>query len=186
MNISEAIATRKSVRAYTADPVNSDAVEQIIEAGRWAPNHGDFHLSVIRDPGLKQRINDKTLAGMKASGIPFLEERAALPGYQPLYEAPVAILLSAPADSPAAALNCALVAENMLLQATALGLGSCFFMSAAMVLKGETNTALAREAGIPEGYVFHCGVLCGHAAAENKFSLPAEERAPRGTVTYLD
>ncbi len=186
MSISEIIAKRKSVRAYTGEPVSPDQVDQIVEAGRWAPNHGEYHVSVIRDPELKQRISDRALAAMKVSGIEFLQERAALPGYQPLYGAPVAVFLSAPADSPSGPLNCALAAENMLLEATALGLGSCFILGARMVLAGEQNQALAQEAGIPEGYVFQCGVLFGHAAAENKFSPRPEDRTPRGTVTYVD
>jgi nitroreductase len=185
MSISDAIAERKSVRAYRDEPVSSEVVDAIVEAGRWAPNHGDYHVSVIRDPQLKQQINDRTLAGMKASGIEFLEERAALPGYQPLYGAPVVVLLSGPAESPTTPFNCALVVENMLLQATEAGLGSCFNMSAGLALGGEENRALAEEAGIPKGYTFQCGLVFGHAAAENKFSPDPSERARRGTLSYM-
>ena len=48
MNISEAIAKRKSVRAYLSKPVLNDDLEKIVEAGRWAPNAGVFQISVIR------------------------------------------------------------------------------------------------------------------------------------------
>ncbi len=185
MSISDAIVKRRSVRAYLDEPVAAEMVDRIVEAGRWAPNHGDYHLSVIRDFQLRQRINDRTLAAMKASGIEFLKERAALPGYQPLYGAPAIVLLSGPAEIPNAPFNCALVVENMLLQATEEGLGSCFIMSVALALRGEDNRGLAREAQIPEGYIFQCGLVFGYAAAENKFSLDASERIPRGTLSYV-
>lgn len=42
MTVSEAIAKRKSVRAYESKPVSAEALEKIVEAGRWAPNAGPF------------------------------------------------------------------------------------------------------------------------------------------------
>lgn len=184
MEIADAIAKRKSVRAYLNQPVAAEDLEKIVEAGRWAPNAGPLQISVIRNAALRQRINDRTLAAMVHSGNKFLQERAALPGYQPLYGAPVLILLSGPADVPFSAVNTALAAENMLLQATCLGLGSCYLVSPTMALKGEKNRDLVLEAGIPEGYVVQCAVIAGHAAAENGFTLG--ERTPKGSVNYVD
>ncbi len=40
MDISEAIARRKSIRAYLDKPVPADDLEKIVDAGRWAPNAG--------------------------------------------------------------------------------------------------------------------------------------------------
>jgi FMN reductase [NAD(P)H] len=184
MNISEAIAKRKSVRAYLNKPVPPDNLEKIVEAGRWAPNAGPFHISVIRKEALRQKINDRTLDAMLHSGIEFLQQRAALPGYQPLYGAPALILLSAPRDSPYGAVNTALAAENMLLEATELGMGSCYLVSPTLALNGDSNKDLSSEAGIPEGNEIKCAVIVGHAAAENKYSVG--ERSWKGTVKYID
>ena len=184
MNISEAIAKRKSVRAYLDKPVPDDDLEKIIEAGRWAPNAGAFQISVVRNPGLRQRINDRTLDAMHRSANEFLRQRASLPGYQPLYGAPVLILLSGPADAPHSARNTSLAAQNMLLQATGLGLGSCYLFSPTLALNGEDNRDLAREAGIPDGYAVQCAVIVGYAENENKFALG--ERTRKGSVSYID
>ena len=129
MNISEAIAKRKSVRAYLDKPVHADDLAKIVEAGQWAPNAGPFQISVVRKAGLRQRINDRTLDAMVHSANEFLRQRASLPGYQPIYGAPVLILLSAPANAPYSVVNTALAAENMLLEATGLGLGSCHIIT---------------------------------------------------------
>ena len=184
MNISEAIAKRKSIRAYLDKLVPAGDLEKIIEAGRWAPNAGPFQISVVRNSELRQRINYRTLDAMIHSSIEFLQKRAALPGYQPLYGAPVLILLSAPENSPYGAVNVALAAENMLLEATGLGLGSCFLVSPTLALNGENNSDLARDAGIPEGHGLKCAVIVGYAAAENKFTVG--ERTRKGSVSYLD
>ncbi len=184
MNVSEAIAKRKSVRAYLDNPITADDLAKIVEAGRWAPNAGPFQISVIANKGLRQRINDRTLDAMVHSGNEFLQQRAALPGYQPIYGAPVLILLSGPADAPHSARNTALAAENMLLEATGLGLGSCFLFSPTLALNGVKNRDLATEAGIPDKYAVQCAVIVGHAAAENKFSVG--ERTRKGSLNHVE
>lgn len=184
MNTLDAITKRKSVRAYEDKPISIEDLKSIVEAGQWAPNAGPFQISVIRAPGLRQRINDRTLEAMVRSGNDFLKQRAALPGYQPVYGAPVLILFSAPTDGPFGAVNTALAAQNMLIEATGRGLGSCYIVSVTMVLNGENNRDLAREAGVPEGYGVQCAVIVGYAAAENKFTVA--ERNKKGTVNYVD
>jgi nitroreductase len=185
MKISEAISSRKSIRSYLDKPVSDGDLEKIIEAGRWAPNAGPFQISLIRNAGLRQKINDRTLEAMVKSGIPFLQQRAALPGYQPLYGAPVLALLSAPKEGPLGPLgsmNTSLAAQNMILAATGLGLGSCFLVSPAMAMNRDRE--LLREAGIPDDYVLQCAVILGYAAAENKFT--SAERVRKGAVKFID
>lgn len=182
MNISEAIVKRKSVRAYLDKEVPAGDLEKILEAGRWAPNAGPFQISVIRNAPLRQKINNRTLEAMVKSGIPFLQQRAALPGYQPLYGAPVLALLSAPKEGPLGAMNTSLAAQNMILAATGLGLGSCFLVSPTLALNRDRE--FLREAGIPDDHVLQCAVILGYAAAENRFT--AGERAIKGTLKYID
>lgn len=184
MNISEAIFKRRSIRAYTDKPVSSDDLEQIIETGRWAPNAGPFQISVIRNAELLKKINDRTYHIMLNSSNDFLRERASLPGYQPLYGAPVVILLSGPDNKPFPVHNTVLAAENMLLMATGLGLGSCLIFSITAALNGTKNQDLAREAGIPSGYSLQCAIALGHAAAKNRFSM--NDHARKGSVNYVD
>jgi FMN reductase [NAD(P)H] len=184
MNVSETIAKRKSVRAYLDKAVTADDLAKIVEAGRWAPNAGPFQISVVRNARLRQKINDRTLDDMIHSSNKFLQERAALPGYQPLYGAPVLILLSGPADAPHSPRNTSLAAENMLLVATGQNLGSCYLFSPTLALNGQNNRDLAKEASIPDGYTVQCAVIVGYAAAENKFSVG--ERTMKGAINYVD
>ena len=184
MNTYDAILKRKSIRSYLDTPVKAEDLEKIIEAGRWAPNAGPFHISIIRNPMLKQRINDRTLDAMIHSGIEFLQQRASLPGYQPLYGAPVLILLSAPDESPYGDMNVSLAAENMMLTATELGLGTCFLISPSLALNGDKNAELAKEACIPNGYSLKCALIVGYAAPEDKYTL--SERTRKGVICYID
>lgn len=184
MSISEAIRKRISVRAYLDKPVSDDDLEKIIEAGRWAPNAGPFQISVVRNAALRQEINDLTYNFMLNSGIEFLVQRASLPGYQPLYGAPVLMLISAPADAPIGMINTAVAAENMILEATERGFGTCLLLSPTRILNDADKRDLARSAGVPDDYTVQCAVIVGYAAAENKFSRM--ERVPKGVVNYID
>ena len=184
MNTFEAIINRKSIRAYLDKEIPAETISKILEAGQWAPNAGPFQISVIRNAQLRKKINDQTLQAMLNSGIEFMMQRASIPGYQPLYDAPVILLISAPNNLPHAPYNAGVVAENMLLQATELCLGSCFLRSISLVL--NNNQAVITEAGIPDDYTFHCGVALGYSAAENKFSPSPSERVKRGEVKYID
>ncbi len=183
MHILKAIAERRSIRAYLDEAVSQEDLDTIIAAGRCAPCAGTFHMSVVRDPRLLQTVDSKTHEAMLGCDVPFLRARASLPGYRPLYGAPVLILLSSPSGDPSGAVSAALAAENMMLQATESGLGSCFLRSLTRVFGEEENKTLAREVGIPEGYLLHCGVALGHAAPENKFELGP--RQDRGTLEYI-
>ena len=53
------LKTRRSVRAFTSDPVSDDAVDRIFEAARWAPsgaNSQPWEFVVIREQQTKDRM----------------------------------------------------------------------------------------------------------------------------------
>jgi nitroreductase len=179
MNAQDAILARKSVRAYKAEQITGEELKALVDAGLSGPGGGAVHLSVIQKADIIQRINDVTKAGMLASGNDFAVSRASLPGYEPVYGAPLLLLLSAP--DPNGAVNCACAAENMLIAATALGLGSCFLMSIRGAFSGEPGPALLAECGIPEGNAICCGVIAGYPDGD-KFS--SSNRKVR-TVNYV-
>jgi nitroreductase len=167
MDAIKAIETRKSVRDYIAKPVEEDLLETLIVAGRSAPKTGAFHISVITNADTLKTIDEKTLNVMKDS-TGFMKERASLEGYRPLYGAPVLFLLSSP-DVPFKETNAACAAANITIAAAALGLGSCYVVSATLAFKDDLT--LQKQTGIPEGYSPVCGVLVGYAGGE-KFPSP--------------
>jgi nitroreductase len=60
MDVLEAIRTRRSARKWLSKPVPDELVEQILDAGRWAPSAGNFQpwaFVVIQSPETKERIH---------------------------------------------------------------------------------------------------------------------------------
>ena len=175
METLEAIARRKSVRSYKQEQVSEEAMATIIKAGLSAPYAGPFQVSVVQKPALLKRLSEATLTAMKNSSNEFLRERASVAGYDPLYGAPTVVLITAPADSRNGAANAALAAENMILAATDLGLGTCYMGSPASGLGGEQGPELAAEIGIPAGYTVRSSVAIGYPAAGETFAPPKRE-----------
>ena len=89
---------------------------------------------------------------MNKSGVPMLEKIASNPNFNPIYGAPVAVVISTDkADNPNTAgmarANAACAGENILLAATELGLGSCYLESPTLAFN---IPAISETAGIPE------------------------------------
>lgn len=174
MNVQQAIETRRSIRAYEDRPVEREKVEAVLRAGNQAPIFGQFHMSVFEGQAQIQAVDRAAVEGMKHSGVPFLENLAAQEGFHPLYGAAALVVLSAPGGNDEKGFNMANVscaAENMMLAATGLGLGSCFLMGPMIAF---SDPAMGARLELPEGYVPLIGVALGYAAGERP-AAPARE-----------
>ncbi len=59
MDVLEAIYSRRSVRQFTAEPVTAAEVEEILQAGSWAPsglNNQPWRFVVVREQQLKGEL----------------------------------------------------------------------------------------------------------------------------------
>ena len=156
MSTFEAIRNRKSVRTYQDKAVEPEKIKTIVEAGNMAagtPMAGKVYFNVITNADVLKAIVDGSKAVMSKSGVPMLEKISANPNFNPIYGAPVAVVISTDkADNPNTAgmarANAACAGENILLAATELGLGSCYLESPTLAFNVP---AVAEAAKIPEG-----------------------------------
>ncbi len=121
------VAARFSCRAYRSDPVPRAAVEQILEAARRAPsacNRQPWRFVVATEEALRSRLLKEGLLpgiGMKwAADAPVI---LVLGMKKSLITHQVAPLLSG-VEYPL--LDLGIAGEHAVLQATELGLGSCW------------------------------------------------------------
>ena len=185
------VQTRRSIRAFTQEPVPDDAVEKIIEAARWAPsgaNSQPWEFLVIREQETKDAMasiaRDLMELGHKAELTRPEELRwpsAARPvtGDPPFKNAPVLIVVCGdPRVSKSFPLltylergqshlisGMASAFLYMTLAATSLGLG-CHWAS--LVSQGYASARLKELLGIPEDYLIYDMLSLGHPAMEPK------------------
>jgi nitroreductase len=171
MDIAEAIAGRRSTREYTTQPVDEPIIHRLIEAAMLAPNavnEQPWTFTVIRDQALLDRLSWEAKAHMMATMPPSMANgpraehfRSTLgdPAFQIFYHAPVMVLISACAPGPWIIEDCALAAENLMLTAYSLGLGSCWIG----FTQGFLNTPAGKRAlDLPDSWVPVAPIIVGH------------------------
>jgi len=63
MELLNVINSRRSIRKYRKEPVSDRLVNEILEAGRWAPsglNNQPWRFAVIKDEGIKKQLSSLT------------------------------------------------------------------------------------------------------------------------------
>lgn len=130
MDAISAIATRHSTRLYTDNPVPSDVIERIVEAGHRAAsayNEQPWHFVVVTDSSRRQQIADLTDHGKFIAQTP----------------ACIAVFCKATKyylEAGSAA------TQNMLVAAAALGVDSCWVAGD----KKPYDRAVAELLGVPD------------------------------------
>jgi len=115
MDLDQAIIGRRSIRKYSDRVVNEETIEQIIQAGMWAPtacNDQDYRFIVIND---KNRFDEllsygaaSFLKDVQSAILVLYKNTSANQEYKDYYQSGAAII------------------QNMLLKAYSMGLGSCW------------------------------------------------------------
>jgi len=75
LGIIDTIKTRRSVRKFREEPVSEEAVDAILEAGRWAPsglNNQPWRFAVVRNREIITRISKLTHYGRIVLGAQVL------------------------------------------------------------------------------------------------------------------
>jgi len=113
MNLLDVIRSRRSIRKYTKEPVSDNLINEIMEAGRWAPsgtNNQPWRFAVIKDRSFKDKLSKMTHYSGIVSGSDFC----------------IAVFYNNPAgyhrDKDLMSIGACI--QNMLLHAHYLGIGS--------------------------------------------------------------
>ena len=166
--VEDVIMSRRSIRNYKPVAVARDTMELILKAGINAPNGQNkqsWEVRVIDNPAI---INE------------FKEEMAAKnPEFPQIGEcfrgAPVMVFIAADTSYDFSKIDCALLAENMIIRAWSMGVGSIALGSPVRFLEGCTNSLERLQ--FSDGYKL---VLCVGFGYPNE----APEAKPRKEDKY--
>ena len=154
------LLTRRSIRKYTDQQVPDGLLDQVLEAGLYAPtgmNRQNVIMVAVRDRETRDLLSKLNAAVMGSQGDPF-------------YGAPCVIVVLGDAGEYPTVENGSLVMGNLMNAAHAVGLGSCWIHRAKQVFDAPEGKALLRNWGLPETLqgIGHC--ILG---------FPAEDPAPK-------
>jgi nitroreductase len=134
MDVFDAIMGRRSIRQFTDQPIGTEKLETLLDAARWAPTSSvrqRWRFVVVTSPSVKELIADFSpgIFGMPAAFVVICVEKT--PGENQVSEFPHVAA-------------CTLAAENIMLAAYEMGIGSCIAVS-------YSKPAMKATLNIPEG-----------------------------------
>lgn len=174
LELFDAIKTRRSIRRYTDATVDDNAVEKILDAGRWAPSWANTQCCrfvVVRDPAIKSQIADSLIAVVKKA-----DQAMDNPGKEAVNTVPVLIVVCAEMNKSGCShgntefvtdkgdwfmFDAALAVQNMVLAAHGLGLGT-------VIIGAFDAPQVEKILGVPDGYRVVTLVPVGVPAREGK------------------
>lgn len=166
------IKTRRSVRKYKPDMVPKDVIEQIVEAGMYAPTARNMQSPIIlavTNKEMRDRMSKLNAAVINSQSDPF-------------YGAPVVLVVLADKSKPCYQYDGPLVMANLMLAAHDLGVASCWIHRAKEVFDSAEGKEILKSLGIEGEYEGIGNCILGYVDG------PMPEAAPRkeNYVYYID
>ena len=190
------IQSRRSTRKFRTEDVSEEKLNQIIEAGRYAPSGGNCqatHFMVVKN---KEILAE--LAGLVRKEFAEMEITPGLyksivnsinasknGNYVFHYNAPVLIITANQKDYGNNIADCACALENMMLMANALDLGSCWINQLKWLNENPTILEYMKKLGMDESERVYGALAVGHPDTAD--GLPDREPLKRigNKITFV-
>jgi nitroreductase len=174
MTVFEVLLGRRSVRQYQAQHVDQLSINSLLEAAVRAPtamHQEPWAFVIINDPKTLINLSDLAkpliIAKEKISNTPHTQHMLKIfdnPDFNIFYNAETLIVICGKTDVPFYTADCWMAAENMMLAACAMGLGSCVIGSALPALNlSDVRTQLR----ISDKYTAVAPIIIGYPNQEN-------------------
>lgn len=135
--IMKTIMHRRAIRRFDERQIEEDVLQEILQAGLYAPSVGGRQgviFAVCQDREVNERLGKIKRANSQprmASGSNYVSKEQPSIADDPnltnaFYDAPTVITMFAPKDFLFSVDDCAVAAENMMLAADSMGVGSCY------------------------------------------------------------
>jgi nitroreductase len=154
--IMDAIHNRRSVRSYGPQKLDAAAIQKLLDAAVWAPtavHEEPWAFVIVQDKEVLQSLSDRAKKIFMAEAERAHPEQArrlldmvADPEFNIFYDAGTLIVICARPKGTFVGADCWLAAQNLLLAAYGMGLGTCVIGFAVPALN---TPEIKAELGIP-------------------------------------
>lgn len=167
------ILHRRAIRRFDAGQIEEDRLQQILQAGLYAPSAGGRQgviFAVCQDKEVNERLGKIKRANSNprmATATSYVSKEQPGIADDPklinaFYDAPTVITMFAPKNFLFAAEDCAVAAENMMLAADSLGVGSCYIGQGWTAFADAYGQEILRKWGIRTDYYAVMQLLLGY------------------------
>ena len=168
----EDLKNRRSCRSYQPRQITEEELQQVLEAGPYAPTGRGAQAPII------VVVQDKeTIAALSRQNAAIMGN----PEADPFYGAPTVLIVLADKSRPTYLYDGSCVMDNLLNAAQAVGLGACWIHRAKEEFESEEGKALLKQWGIQGDYegIGHC--VLGYRAD----AIPAPAPRKENYVYYV-
>ena len=166
----ELIRNRRTIRRYRDEQIRDDELQQILEAGLCAPSAGGMQrvkIAAVQNREITDTLGKRNAAAMKlkkaghvSSEQPsIIDDPSIRSGF---YGAPTVCVIFNQGSNTYSIADSFCAAENILLAASSLGIGSAIIGRAEETFDCEYGRDLMKEWEIPEDYTARCFVILGY------------------------
>ncbi len=188
--VMQTILHRRSIRRFDDRQVDEAALQEILQAGLYAPSAGGRQgvlFAVCQDRAVNLRLGKIKRANSRprmadaehyvSKEQPSIADDPALT--DAFYGAPTVITLFAPKNFLFAVDDCAVAAENMMLAADALGVGSCYIGQGWPAFADPYGQEILRRWAIPGNYYAVMQLLLGYPRPNDPHPTPKPRKSGR-------
>ena len=189
-DIFETILHRRSIRRFELKQIEEAALQQILQAGLYAPSAGGRQgviFAVCQDKAINERLGKIKRANSHprmATETSFVSREQPSIADDPkltnaFYDAPTVITMFAPKNFLFAVDDCAVAAENMMLAADALGIGSCYIGQGWTAFADPYGQGILQQWNIPTDHYAVMQLLLGYPREGDKHPTAKPRKAER-------
>ena len=188
------ILHRRSIRRFDSRQIEESALQEILQAGLYAPSAGgrqDVIFVVCQDRGINERLGRikranshprmATAASYVSREQPSIADDPKLTNA--FYDAPTVITFFAPKQFLFSVDDCAVAAENMMLAADALGIGSCYIGQGWPALADPYGKEVLKKWRIPTDHYAVMQLVLGYPREGDRHPTPKPRKEDR--VLYI-
>ncbi len=193
------IKNRRSIRKFKLKEVSKKDILEIIEAGRYAPsshNSQPWRFVVVSNKKEVERLADSIKGWFRKimvlgsfvgffnkrirGALKIVKKRAYSESDLFFYDAPLVILVCARRGTFFFK-DCSCAAQNMMLAARSLGIGSCWIGFADIAF--HESKSLRKQVGVPKGTHVVATLIFGYPDKFPESALPRKDEAD--IVNYI-
>ena len=161
----KSIKERRSIRKYLSKQLDENNLIEILEAGLYAPNAGgrqSAHIVVSQNKEVNEKLGEinrnvfydnlpkNAKLGVSSDQPSIVDDRNIKSAF---YGAPTVLTLFAPNNYQYVEGDCAVVAQNIIIAANSLGIGSCIIGRANKTFESDYGRLILKEWEIDDNYV---------------------------------
>ncbi len=184
------ILHRRAIRRFDTKQIEEEALQQILQAGLYAPSAGGRQgviFAVCQDKEINERLGKIKRANSSprmATATSYVSREQPSIADDPkltnaFYNAPTIITLFAPKNFLFSAEDCAVAAENMMLAADSLGIGSCYIGQGWNAFADPYGQEILKKWEIPVDHYAVMQLLLGYPRPGDKYPEGKSRKSDR-------